>query len=217
MFAFSKPVRSIRNTLYVLENSICFAVIRSHAAVWPGFFRKSTWLQQWAWEAPAGDVLTLCSVCVLLCASFKQSADFRWNSKTFSHKIFQDWRHFISSFQPPVVRRTEQPQLVILFFEVVNANMPHWTMCNSLVSHISSPQAKVVLNWHGWRSLSLIRRYPLKMIEPQVSCMFYVAANMSSGWRWPEVLSAVWSWVWGSDGKRNGTKCLERIRQRKLL
>lgn len=39
---------------------------------------------------------------------------------------------------------------------------PASCLYHSLVSHIAPPVAKVVPEWHGWHSLTVIRRYPFK-------------------------------------------------------
>lgn len=44
----------------------------------------------------------------------------------------------------------------------VKANKPPCILCHSLVSHVTLPVTEVVPEWHGWHSLSVIRRYPFK-------------------------------------------------------
>lgn len=65
----------------------------------------------------------------------------------------------------------------------VNANKPPCILCHSFVSHVAPPVAKVVPEWHGWHSLTVIRRYPFKkgtlQMQREISCTMYVPENMT--------------------------------------
>lgn len=142
--------------------------------------------------------------CLKYSGHSQNAADFGGKSYTFLHKNLKPNKPLY--LNNSIQQGTSELLLLITFssnafeFELstlcikalhVKVNKPPCILCHPLVSHVTPPAAKVVPQWHGWHSLTMIRRYlffkkgTLQM-QRQISCTMYVPANMTEedeeGW-----------------------------------